>query len=148
MKGCGQCHSLAVGSPVERFLSRIVLDGGLGGTQNNTGHFEEDRKALTLSGIEPLLLSPPVSFLVTIPIMMLRLTEERGAEEKRVCTVPLTEGLREVRELIGSTEFVRLTGFISSFNEYFSTVIKQQYVYCEHKGNLQEFKLLCTLLSG
>jgi len=67
---------------------------------------------------------------------------------KRREFVALTEKLREVCELIGSTEFVRLTGFISSFNEYFRTVIKQQYVYCEHKGNLQEFKLLCALLSG
>jgi len=53
-----------------------------------------------------------------------------------------------VRELIGSTEFVGLTSFISSFNEYFRTVIKQQYVYCENKGNLQEFKLLCAFLRG
>ena len=51
-------------------------------------------------------------------------------------------------ELIERTEFVRLTGCISSSNEYFRTVIKQQSVYCEHKGNLQEFKLLCALLSG
>ena len=86
MKGCGLCHSLAVGSPEEHFLSRIVLDRRLGGPQNNTGSFEEDRKALPLPGIEPLLLGPPVRFLVTIPIMIWRLTEERGAEEKRVCS--------------------------------------------------------------
>jgi hypothetical protein len=144
MKGCGQCHSLAVGSPKKHFLSRIVLGRGLGRPQNNTGHFK-DRKVLPLPGIEPLLLGPPVSVLVTIPVMMWLLTEVRGAEEK---FVPITTELREMRELIVSTEFVRLTAFISSFNEYFRTIIKQQSVYCEHKGNLQEFKLLCALLSG
>jgi hypothetical protein len=72
----------------------------------------------------------------------------KGEVLKRREFVPLTNELREVRELIESTEFVRLTGFILSSNEYFRTVIKQQSVYCEHKGNLQEFKLLCALLSG
>ena len=67
---------------------------------------------------------------------------------KRREFVPLTKELREVRELIGSKDFGRLMGFISSFNEYLRTVIKQQSVCCEHKGNLQEFKLLCALLSG
>jgi hypothetical protein len=140
MKGCGHCHSLAIGSPEEHFLSRILLDRELGRPQNKTGHSEEDRKALPPSGIKPLLLGPPVSFLVTIQIMKWQLTEKK-------VWAP-TEELRVVCELIGSTEFVRLTGFISSFNEYFRTVIKQQYVYCEHKGNLQEFKLLCAFLSG
>jgi hypothetical protein len=74
--------------------------------------------------------------------MMWQLTA--GTEEKRVCT----KELRELRELFGSTECVRLTGFISSSNEYYRTVITQQSVYCEHKGKLQEFKLLCALLSG
>ena len=86
MKGCGHCHSLAVGSRKEHFLSRLLLDRGLGGPQNNTGPFEEDRKSLPLPGIEPLFLGPPVSFLVTIPFIMWGLTEERGAEEKRVCS--------------------------------------------------------------
>lgn len=63
-----------------------ALGRGPGVPQNNTGRFEEDRKALPLSGIEPLLLGPPVSFLVTIPIMMWQLTEERAAEEKKVST--------------------------------------------------------------
>jgi hypothetical protein len=144
MKGCDQCHSSAVGTSEEHFLSRIILDRGLGGPQNNTGSFEEERKALPLPGIESLVLGHPVGVLVTITIMMWQLNEERGAEEKRVCI----KELRELRELIGSTECVRLTGFILSFNEYFRTIITQQSVYCEHKGNLQEFKLLCALHSG
>jgi len=76
MKGCGHCRSLAIGFPEEHFLSRIVLDRGLGGPQKNTGRSEEDRKALPTPGIEPLLLGPSVSFLVTITIMKWRLTEE------------------------------------------------------------------------
>jgi hypothetical protein len=63
-----------------------ALSRELGVPPSNTGHFEEDRKALPLSGIEPQLLGPPVSFLVTIPIMMWQLTEERAAEEKKVST--------------------------------------------------------------
>jgi len=86
MKGCSQCHSLAVGSLEEHFLSSIVLDRGLGGPQKNTGRFEEDRKALPLPRIEPLILGPPVSVVVTVPIVMWRLNEGRGAEEKRFCT--------------------------------------------------------------
>jgi len=72
MKGCIQFHSLAVGSLEEHFLSRIALDRVLGGPQKNTGSFNEDRKALPLPGIEPLILGPPVSVLVTVPIVMWR----------------------------------------------------------------------------
>jgi hypothetical protein len=75
---------VAIGSPEEHFLSRIVFDRVLGRPQNNTGYSEEDRKALPPPGKEPLLLGPPVSFLVTIPIMKWRLIEDRGAEEKKV----------------------------------------------------------------
>lgn len=72
MKGCSQCRSLAVGFPEEHFLSLIVLDRALGGPQINTGNFKEDRKALLQPGTEPLILGPPVSFLVTVLIVMWR----------------------------------------------------------------------------
>lgn len=54
----------------------------------------------------------------------------------------------EVCELIGSTEIVRRTGFILSFNEYFRTVIRQQSVYCEHKGNLRVLVCIAQPVAG
>lgn len=64
IKGCGQFHPLAVGTAEEYFLSRIVLDRGLGEPQDNTGRFGEERKALPLPGIEPPVLGLPISVAV------------------------------------------------------------------------------------